>query len=262
MIRSQGEHGEFRVRWYGSVESTNDLARAAALAGDSENRFFIAEQQTAGRGRHGRTWRSPPGNFYGSLLLRTDRTLADAASLSLVSGLAVVEAVHDLSDGRLVPRLKWPNDVLLNGRKLAGLLLEGGQATNGSGAWIVIGIGVNLAVAPAGLPYRTSSLEAAGCPGVTPPRFLAALAGPLSRRLATWRASGFAALRRAWLDAAAGLGAEVKLRVGECEFSGRFADLGADGSILLENRMGCLQEFSAGELFFGAPAASEPAPSA
>jgi BirA family biotin operon repressor/biotin-[acetyl-CoA-carboxylase] ligase len=154
----------------------------------------------------------------------------------------------------VVPRLKWPNDVLLNGRKLAGLLLEGGEARGGGGVWIVIGIGVNLTRAPEGLAQGAASLAAAGCADVTPHRFLEALAAPLARRLETWRVHGFGTLRQAWLDAAAGLGSEVKLRVGDCEFSGRFADLNADGSILLENPLGCLQEFSAGELFFGPPA--------
>jgi BirA family biotin operon repressor/biotin-[acetyl-CoA-carboxylase] ligase len=91
--------GAFRVRWYDSVQSTNDLAKAAALHGADGKLFFVAREQLAGRGRHGRIWQSPPGNFYGSLLLRTDRPLAEAASLSLVSGLAVVEATPSAMAG-------------------------------------------------------------------------------------------------------------------------------------------------------------------
>jgi BirA family biotin operon repressor/biotin-[acetyl-CoA-carboxylase] ligase len=235
------------VRWFEEITSTNDAAREAALAGEPDGRWFLARRQTAGRGRQGRSWQSPAGNFHGSLLLRTDRDLAEAASLSLVAALAVAEAVHVLGGGRLVPRLKWPNDILLGGAKLAGILLEGGRAATGS--WVVIGIGINLAHHPLDIRYPATSLAKVGLE-VAPADFLGTLRQPLARRIGAWRTGGFAVVRRAWLDAALGLGSEVALRVGEFEHRGRFADLGADGSILIENRMGCLERFTAGELFF------------
>ena len=255
MTGVRAQTGRFRICWYDEVASTNDLARAAALAGEPQNLFTIARRQTAGRGRHGRTWESPAGNFYGSLLLRPGGSLRAAASLSLVIGLAVAEALHDLSGGEIRARLKWPNDILVDRAKLAGILLEGGEGPDG--VWVVAGIGVNLLVAPSGTTYPVTSLAAVGCAGVTPERFLEALAAPLGRRFDDWQSSGFLGQRQSWLDVAAGLGAEVTLRIGGGVHRGRFADLGADGTILLENPDGSLRQFSAGELFFGR--GSEPA---
>lgn len=243
--------GRFRQHWHDEVASTNDLARELAEAGEPAGIWALARRQTAGRGRHGRAWQSPVGNFHGSLLLRPTCPLAEATTLSLVVGLAVAEALHDVTAGGVVPRLKWPNDVLIGPAKLAGILLEGGHPDTPEGTWVVVGVGANLAHHPA-LPGRaTASLAGLGFADVTPEAFLDALDGPLATRLAAWEAGGFAALRGSWLDAAHGLGQEVTLKRGREEHKGRLADLGADGSILLESPTGCLERFTTGELFLG-----------
>lgn len=251
----------FRLERHAAVTSTNDLARAAAERGEPEGLWILADLQTAGRGRQGRSWRSPPGNFHGSLLLRPERPLADCASLSLVAALAVAEAIEALSGGRVRPRVKWPNDVLVGRAKLAGILPEAIAGPDGSCAALVLGIGVDLAHHPADLDRPTTSLAALGETAATPGAFLAALEGPLGARLAAWRAGGFAALREAWLARAVGLGEPVRLEVGGSVRQGRLADLGPDGSILLEGPAGCLERFTAGELLLEAePDASSAAP--
>jgi BirA family transcriptional regulator, biotin operon repressor / biotin---[acetyl-CoA-carboxylase] ligase len=242
--------GGFRLRRYEEVASTNDLLREAALAGEPEGLWIVASRQTAGRGRHGRRWASPSGNFHGSVLVSPNCALARAASLSLVAALAVAEAVHGLTGGDLAPRLKWPNDVLVGRSKLAGILLESVAIPGAEHARLIIGMGINLAVHPLDADYPTTSLKALGHEAVTAEQAYPALAGSFAHRLAQWRRGGFGALRRAWLDAAFGLGSTVTLRIGEQQRQGRFADLGEDGSLLLENPMGCLERFSAGELFF------------
>lgn len=241
----------FGRRWHEEVASTNDLAREAALAREPAGTWILARRQTAGRGRHGRAWQSPSGNFHGSLLLRPACPLAEATTLSLVVGLAVAEALHDVTAGGVVPRLKWPNDVLIGPAKLAGILLEGGQQAGSGASWVVVGVGANLAHHPSLTDRPTASLASLGFAGITPETFLDALDGPLGVRLAAWEAGGFAALRTSWLDAAHGLGQEVTLRRGNQQHKGRLADLGADGSILLESPTGCLDRFTTGELFLG-----------
>ncbi|SNB51305.1 BirA family transcriptional regulator, biotin operon repressor / biotin-[acetyl-CoA-carboxylase] ligase [Arboricoccus pini] len=238
----------YRLRLLEEASSTNDLAREAALAGEPADLWIVARSQSGGRGRLGRPWRSPPGNFYGSLILRLEADLATASTLSLVAGLAVAETIHELSGGRLAPRLKWPNDVLIDGAKLAGILVEG--AMDGQGCWLVIGIGVNLESAPADLPYPATSLRAAGLPALSPEAFLAVLDGCFRGRLRQWREGGFPALREAWLTAAMGIGQLVKIRQGEREREGRLADLAGDGAILVEFDGGAMEHFTAGEIVF------------
>jgi len=252
----------FRLERYARVPSTNDLARAAAERGEPEGLWIVADEQTAGRGRQGRSWRSPAGNFHGSLLLRPTRPLGECATLSLVAALAVAEAVEALAAGRLRPRVKWPNDVLVGRAKLAGILPEALATADGSCAALILGIGANLAHHPEDVDRPATSLAAAGEPVPSPESFLDALAGPLARRYALWQTGGFAAVREAWLARAVGLGEPVRLALGEVVHEGRLADLGRDGSILLESPTGCLQRFTTGELFLtgaeAAPATTAP----
>jgi BirA family biotin operon repressor/biotin-[acetyl-CoA-carboxylase] ligase len=241
----------FRVERHASVASTNDLARAAAERGEPEGLWIVADVQTEGRGRQGRRWQSPAGNFHGSLLLRPSRPLGECATLSLVAALAVAEAVEALAAGRLRPRVKWPNDVLVGRAKLAGILPEALATADGSCAALILGIGVNLRHHPTDLDRPATSLAGLDEPVSSVEAFLEALAEPFARRYALWQTGGFAAVREAWLARAVGLGEPVRLVLGEVVHEGRLADLGRDGSILLESRTGCLTRFSTGELFLG-----------
>jgi BirA family biotin operon repressor/biotin-[acetyl-CoA-carboxylase] ligase len=239
----------FDVRRYGTVGSTNDIARELADAGVREGTLVLAREQTRGRGRHGRQWRSPAGNFYGSLILRPDRPLAEAASLSLVIALAALEACQSLTRRELDLTLKWPNDLMFRGGKIAGILLEAAAGQDARPAWVLAGLGVNLASYPEDLPYPATSLAEQGV-AADPERFLEAYLAALGRRLPEWQTDGFAPFRSTWLAHAAGLGQLARLRVGDEIRTGKLADLADDGSILLENPMGCLERFTAGELFF------------
>jgi BirA family biotin operon repressor/biotin-[acetyl-CoA-carboxylase] ligase len=193
---------------------------------------------------------SPVGNFYGSLLVRPDVPLRAAASLSLVAGLAVTETVDALTRGRLSARVKWPNDVLVDSAKLAGLLLEGSADRHGRANWVIIGLGVNLAMHPEAAPYAVTSLAAEGYPDITPERFLDALGPHLARRMRLWTECGFVALREAWLAAACGGGREASVRVGQTVHRGRFVDVDDEGALRLADEQGRMTRFEAGELFF------------
>ena len=242
----------FSIETLPAVGSTNDIVRERAQAGAPEGLVVRAEEQLAGRGRHGRTWASPPGNLYASLLLRPKRPLAEAATLSLVVGLSLADAIA--SSGTVQPRLKWPNDVLVGGAKLAGILLEN-IGTDPASPVLIVGFGVNIRSCPDGLPYPATTLEAEGLawqPADLLERFLEVFAADY----ATWTTHGFAALRDRWLARAEQLGNEAGVRIGERVVSGRFVAVDSAGHLVLETATG-RQVVNAGELFFAnaAPAA-------
>lgn len=160
----------------------------------------------------------------------------------------MAEAIHAVSAGRLVPRLKWPNDVLLGDAKVAGILLEGAEGPGRRCAWAVIGLGTNLRHHPADAAYPTTSLAEAGGPLLTPAAFLEALLAPLEARLALWRLGGFAAVRESWLEAAVSRGHLVRLRQGGTIRSGRFIDVDEDGALRLDLGDGGVRRFTVGEL--------------
>ncbi len=220
---------------------------ALARGGMREPVWITAQQQTAGRGRRGRTWVSPPGNLYASLLLPDPCAAALAPQLSFVAALALHHAVSEAAPalrGRLM--LKWPNDLLLDDGKLAGILVEGETLADGAFT-AVIGMGVNCAHHPEGLPYRATSLAAAGAP-VESRALLEVLARALSARIAGWdRGAAFAAIREQWLARAWRFGEDVRLRTPE-EASGRFAGIDQDGRLLIDVAGQGIRAIAAGEL--------------
>ena len=230
--------------------STNDEAKARAEAGAPEGTVVWAQQQVAGRGRRGRTWVSPPGNLYLSVILRPSCEARSIAQLSFVAALAV----HDLVDGLLpgMARCKWPNDILVDGGKVAGVLLESALGPQGRVDWVVLGIGVNLASHP-GLdgPVPSTSLAAAGAPSLAPEDALPTLLAALSRRREALERQGFAAVRSAWLDRAHGLGGRVTVANGGQTLVGVFEGLDADGALVLAQADAPPISIAAGDVYFG-----------
>ncbi len=221
------------------VGSTNDwlLARTDALP---DGHWVLADRQTAGRGRRGRVWNDGAGNFMASVLVKAD---GPVQQLSFVAALALHDALSGLSGqpGRF--SLKWPNDVLLDGTKCSGILLER------QGAALVIGIGVNLAHHPDGTERPATSLAAAGLPVPTPLALLDHLAPAFARWRGIWAAEGFAPIRGQWLARAAGVGGRIVARLGSESPEGVFAGLGDDGALLLAGDDGSLRAIHAGEVF-------------
>ena len=232
------------------LASTNDEARRLAEAGAPAGTVVTAAEQTKGRGRHGRSWASPRGNLYASVLLRPDCAMAAATQLSLVAGLALAEALAQLGPAGVEPQLKWPNDVLLGGAKTAGILLEGTGDAAGRAVWVIAGTGVNLVSCPDGLGYPATCLAREGFAELTPETVLAAYLRELDRWLEQWRAAGFSAVRRAWLARGFGLGAEIRLRLAGGELSGRWLDLTDSGSLLVEQAGGRRREIATGDVVY------------
>jgi BirA family transcriptional regulator, biotin operon repressor / biotin---[acetyl-CoA-carboxylase] ligase len=217
----------------------------------------VAGQQTAGRGRRGRAWISQPGNLHASLLLTAAAPAEHWPQLSFVAALAVHDAIVEVATG-LKPRLaiKWPNDLLLDGAKLAGILIEGADA--GEEGAVAIGIGVNCASHPEGTDHPAIDLAAAGAP-VAVEVLLGALSAKMLSRLAQWnRGEGFSTIRADWLARAVGVGADVRVRLTDKELTGRFEALDEAGSLVLRLPSGEATTVAAGDvLLLPTPARGE-----
>lgn len=226
--------------------STNDIVKDMARSGAPEGALVRAVRQEAGRGRRGRSWTSEPGNLYCTLLLRPGGTPQRAAELSFVTALAAGEAVDGLVAA--APKLKWPNDVLVDGAKIAGILLESEAETGGGVAWVAVGMGMNVRHHPDTPGYATTSLLAQGA-DVEPDLVMAAYARAFDRWYRRWQDYGFAPVRAAWLNAAQGVGGPVTVRLHDRSFEGRLVDLDADGALLVETAGGTVK-VTAGDVFF------------
>jgi len=239
----------FRLLHLAETGSTNDDAGGLARGGDPGRVWIVADRQTAGRGRHGRAWSSPLGNLYASLLLVDPCDVRQAPELGFVAGLSLHDAVADLA-GAAGPALalKWPNDLLVGGAKAAGILLEGQRLAGGALA-VAIGLGVNVVAAPEDTPYPAATIRSLAPDAARDDLFLA-LSRHMALRLAEWdRGGGFARIRAAWLERAAGRGERVRLRLPAGEKHGIFVGLDGGGRLQLRTETG-VETLDAGDLFF------------
>jgi len=238
-----------RLSAHDELPSTNTQALSLARRGERGPLWITARSQTAGRGRRGNTWLSAPGNLYASLLLVDPARSERAAELSFVAALAIHDAILDCAPAlRTRLTLKWPNDVLCDGRKLAGILIEGDMIERRTLA-VAIGMGVNCRLHPAQTNYPATDLTAVGV-DVAPESLFWALSAAMVHRLAQWdRGDGFAAIRADWLERAAGIGGEVRVRLPDCELTGRSEALDAAGHLLLRLPDGALRAITAGDVF-------------
>ncbi len=195
----------YRLQEFAALGSTNDEALSRiGESGDPGRLWIVAGEQSRGRGRLGRQWRSPPGNLYASLLLVDPSPPALSAQLGFVAGVALASALRKLLDGDKRLKLKWPNDALYDGAKLSGLLLEGVRRPNGVFG-CVIGFGVNCLSSPDDAPYPTASLKSIGADAPDRATLFSVLSDSVAHWLDVWAgAENFAAIRSAWLDYAGG----------------------------------------------------------
>lgn len=236
----------WRLEFFDVLASTSDQCRCRAAAGEPEGLAVVARAQSAGRGSRGRGWASPAGNLFLSALLRPGERARDAAQWSLLAGVALAEALAPYVPDSVALRLKWPNDVLLAGKKLAGILVDSGAGADGELDWLVIGIGVNLAVAPE-VPWRGVACLADVAVPPAPEAFAPALLARMDHWREIRRREGFAPVRAGWLAHASAPGSRVTLRRGDALLAGDFAGLGDDGALLLETG-GRVRAFATGEV--------------
>ncbi|HEX7533286.1 MAG TPA: biotin--[acetyl-CoA-carboxylase] ligase [Methyloceanibacter sp.] len=235
-----------------TVDSTNAEARRRALAGEPGPLWIWSARQSQGRGRGGREWVSQPGNLFASLLIGLNCPLRVASQLALVAGIVTFDTIAKLIayEGRSEVLLKWPNDVLLAGEKVAGMLLENVGGANENRSVVVIGTGINLASHPENLPQPAVSLATYGMT-VTPADALEALAASTLEWLNRWgEGACFPTIRRAWLDRAGPTGRPLTVRVGSQEAEGVYGGLDADGALRLLMPGGGEYRVTAGDVFF------------
>ncbi len=225
--------------------STNDHARGLARNGYPAGVVVWAHEQTAGRGRQGNSWVSQEGNLFMTVILRPKVNAAQVGQLSLLAGVALANALAGLVSQERDIRLKWPNDLFIDGKKAAGILVE----TESQGAlqvpWAVVGIGVNVKSAP----ENATSLADAGVADADAGHVLERLAAEIMKLAAAWEKDGFAAVRAAWLARAYKLGETISARLPKETLTGVFEDLDSTGALILTDDAGKRHVVNTGEVF-------------
>jgi BirA family biotin operon repressor/biotin-[acetyl-CoA-carboxylase] ligase len=229
----------FDIRYFDTIGSTNDEAMRLAHAGAAHGTVVWAREQTAGRGRQVRRWHSPAGNLHASILLRLGAAASHASELSLVAALAVADTVDRFLPDGVRAELKWPNDVLVRGAKIAGILLEYADAA------VVVGIGINVLRVPLDAPYTVTRLADSVAVAPEAGATLEALLQSLAHRLADWQNAGFTQTRSAWLVRAPAPGTPIRITVGDRSITGRFGGLAPDGALIVQTAEGPLRILAA-----------------
>jgi BirA family biotin operon repressor/biotin-[acetyl-CoA-carboxylase] ligase len=237
---------EFKVHTYSQLPSTQDYIKDLAAEDFAEGEVIQCLIQTKGRGRHGNEWTSPMGNLYMSVLLRPDCKADEAGQISFVAAVALSAAIAEYLDEKHTKTLKWPNDILIDGKKCAGILLES-DLKGDKVESLALGMGVNIMAAPEGAvglnavtwdiqvpihPFRDKVLE------------------HLDKYYTQWKKEGFAPIRELWLKEAHGLGQSITARLADKSYEGIFEALDEKGALLLKKDNGDILDISAGEVYF------------
>ena len=235
-----------RIHAYAETDSTMDVAHRLAAAGEPEGSIVIAEAQGKGRGRLGRSWVSPPGTgIYLSLILRPELPMAELSKITLMTAVAVAKAVQ--GETGLRPEIKWPNDLLIGGKKIAGILSELNVQASGS-RYVVIGIGLNVNTPAESLPEIATSLaQQAGAP-VDRLRFARRLLAELDEAYVQFLEGGMPAILDLWREFAGFLGSRIRVSVQGRMLEGQALDIDASGALLVRTETGRVESVSAGEV--------------
>ncbi len=217
----------------GRTDSTNAEGHRRAEAGAAHGTLLWATEQTAGRGRRGREWISKPGNLYASLVLRPDCEAKRATQIAFVAALAVSGFLGDYFSEAKRLQHKWPNDVLVDGRKLAGILAESRMGKGAALEWLVLGVGVNVDSYPEDVEWPAISLREIGGKPAEIAELVEAFGRAFTFWYNTWQKNGFESIREAWLDRAVGLGEPIRVRLQQETIEGLFTGLDEDGTLLV-----------------------------
>ncbi|MDD3287986.1 MAG: biotin--[acetyl-CoA-carboxylase] ligase [Alphaproteobacteria bacterium] len=226
--------------------STNTDAKKAASEGALEGLIIHAFKQTTGKGRHGRTWESPEGNLYFSILLRPNCKLADVSAYNFITALAIFDTVQSFLPKANI-ELKWPNDVMISGKKVSGILIETAEAVEGVIDWLVIGIGINIKAYPQEAGYPATSLEAEGA--------MVSIREVLDlylKNFESWRllllSNGFTPIRQIWLKRVRR--GQISVRLPDETVVGEFVGIDDLGKMILRTTDGVEHSIAAGDVFF------------
>lgn len=242
---------DWKIETFAVLSSTQDEAKERALADAADEGLVIQSlTQSQGRGRHGNSWTSPMGNLYMSVLLRPLCTADLAGQISFVVALAVSAAMDEFIVEGHTKTLKWPNDIMIDGKKAAGILLETEVSPKGLVGHLIIGLGVNILSAPEG---RLSLKEVSGENRLAVHPFRDRVLHYLDVYYAAWKAQGFVPIRKAWLEQAHGLNQNMTARLPNREEKGIFKDIDEAGGLILDISENKQIVIRAGEIYFDEP---------
>lgn len=244
---------DYHLLSYDVIDSTNEEAKRLAQGGGSHGAVIWAKRQTAGRGRMGREWVSPEGNLFVSVLLQPELDLALCSQLSFIAAVASAETLEAMVNGPQAIACKWPNDILLNGKKLGGILLESFVVPNEFGIekrWVAVGIGINIDSYPEHVMYPATCLREAGVELVSAKIVLSRLIFNFIHHYDEWRERGFKPMQKAWLKRAYHIGKPIEVMMGDDSISGTFDTIDESGQLLVKLAGGKRRAVHAGDVFF------------
>lgn len=225
---------DYHLLTYESLDSTNAEAKRLAEGGGAHGAVIWAKHQTAGRGRAGRPWVSEEGNLFVSMLIHPPKDTGPLSQLSFVAAVAVCDAIKGIIPNPEQVKLKWPNDILVNGRKIGGILLESFQTKGDGLPWVIVGVGINVDSFPSNVQFPATSLKEEGVELISAKIVLARLIHCFIERYNQWARKGFTPIRKSWLEVAYGLKNEMRVSLPQEEIHGLFKGLDDDGGIIVE----------------------------
>jgi len=240
---------DYHLLAFDTLDSTNEEAKRLARAGGAHGAVVWAKKQTGGKGRMGRSWVSHDGNLFVSILLKPGKPIAELPQLSFVAAIAVVEALTAVFEKDHKLACKWPNDVLLDGKKLAGILLESFPCEVDGKYWVVVGVGVNVDSYPKDVQFPATCLTEAGVELVSAKIVLSRFIHHFIESYNEWSNKGFADTRKHWLKHAWGLKKEITAQLPEGAIKGIFYDINADGNLILKDEEGEKHTIYAADIF-------------
>lgn len=240
---------DYHLLSFDSLDSTNEEAKRLAHGGGSHGAVIWAKKQTAGKGRLGRNWVSSEGNLFVSILLQPEKPMKDCAELSFVAALAVIDTLEPLLPRGKKLECKWPNDILLNDKKVGGILLESFRAGEAGNSWAVVGVGINVDSFPPRTDFPATCLKEAGVELVSAKIILSRFIHHFTHEYDAWNMKGFAAVRERWLKKAWRLGKKITARLPDQSIEGVAEEIDAHGSLVMTLPGGRKQHILAADIF-------------
>lgn len=234
---------------FDTLDSTNEEAKRLAHGGGSHGAVIWAKRQSGGKGRMGRSWISDEGNLFVSVLLKPEKPLAELPQLSFLTAVAAMEALEAVLPKGKKLQCKWPNDILLDGRKLGGILLESFKTDGDDKSWVVVGLGINVDSFPTHTDFPAACLKDAGVELVSAKIILSRFIHHFIERYNEWDTKGFAPARKKWMEMAWGIDQRLCARLPDGDIEGICRGIDAKGTLLLKLDNGKNQQVNAGDVF-------------
>lgn len=239
---------DYHLLSFETLDSTNEEAKRLAKAGGGHGAVIWAKKQTSGKGRLGRSWVSAEGNLFVSILLQPEKPLTEASQLSFVTAVAVMEAIADvLPEGKAICS-KWPNDIVVDEKKLGGILLESLQVPDG-GKWVVVGVGVNIDSCPPRTEFPATCLIKEGVELISAKIILSRFIHHFIEHYNEWNAKGFEPARKRWLQSAWGMGQPITARLPDEEMTGVAEGIDKQGALIMKMKDGKKRHILAADVF-------------